>query len=193
MSLSYNYPPQMAYPSAPPVYRAFPAPPRLHWGWVLVLCVVTLGIFVPVWLFVQARWVKKASGNGRPFAWTVAYLIFYCLLLVMAIGASAFLTFTGRHDLFRVIEEETAFFQRIVGFVSYIASVYLLKSALESPPIKIPLQGLATFIFGPVYFQWFLCRYRVEGKLGEQLSGFAEPAAAGGAGVMEAVEAPPQP
>jgi hypothetical protein len=32
MSLSYNYPPQMAYPSAPPVYRALPAPPRLHWG-----------------------------------------------------------------------------------------------------------------------------------------------------------------
>jgi hypothetical protein len=52
MSMSYNYPPQMAYPSAPPVYRSFPAPPRLHWGIVLVLSFITLGIFGRVWLLV---------------------------------------------------------------------------------------------------------------------------------------------
>ena len=48
----------------------------------------------------------------------------------------------------------------------------MLKGALESSPIRIPLQGLATFFFGPIYFQYHLQDYSVEGKLGEQLSGF---------------------
>ncbi|HEV2576335.1 MAG TPA: hypothetical protein VGU25_03900 [Acidobacteriaceae bacterium] len=170
------------------MYRAFPAPPRLHWGWVLVLSIVTLGIFVPVWLFVQARWVKRATGKIRPFAWTTAYLIFYGLIFVLAFAASLFLTLTGRHELYAVINEEGVYLQRLVGFVLYVASVYLLKSALEAAPIKIPLQGLATFVFGPVYFQWFLCRYKVEGKLGEQLSGFTDTAPA----AVEAAQIPPQ-
>lgn len=172
MSLSYNYPPQMAYPSGPPVYRAFPAPPRLHWAWVLVLCVATFGMFVPVWLFVQARWVKKATSNNRPFGWTTAYLLFHCLVIVGTIAASVFFTLTGRRELYAALEEQTLFGRCLVGFVLYVASVYLLKSALESAPIRIPVQGLATFVFGPVYFQSFLCSYSGEGKLGEQLSGF---------------------
>jgi hypothetical protein len=192
MSLSYNYPPQMAYPSAPPVYRAFPAPPRLHWAWVLVLSIVTVGIFWPIWLVVQARWVKRATGNIRPFAWTMAYMLFHCLVVMVAIAGSVYLAITGQHGIYADFAERLQILQRVVNFLLYIASVYILKSALESQPIRIPLHGFTTFLFGPVYFQAYLCNYSVEGKVGEQLSGFGASAeAADAASVKAATEALP--
>ncbi len=172
VSFSYNYPPQMAYPSAPPLYRAFPEPPRLHWVWVLVLTVVTAGVFWMVWLVVQARWVKKATGNSRPLAWAWAYLVFVVGLLVAAITGAVFLTLTEQRSVFTDFMDTLQNLRRVVGFLLYIATVFLLKGALESSPIRIPLHGLATFFFGPIYFQYHLQSYSVEGKLGEQLSGF---------------------
>ena len=183
MSLSYNYPPQYAYPSAPPLYRAFPTPPRLHWAWVLVLTIVTAGIFWMIWLVVQARWVKNATGNSRPLAWALAYLIFVVGVLLVAFGGGVFFILSGRHSQIAVFMDTLQNLRRAVGFLLYLASVFMLKNALEAQPIGISLHGLGTFCFGPIYFQSYLRDYNVEGKLGEQLSGFgagaAAPAAAG--------------
>ena len=190
MSLSYNYPPQMAYPSAPPVYRAFRAPPRLHWAWVLLLSIVTFGLFWTVWLLVQAYWVKKAVYNSRPFWWCLAYLLFYVGCLIATIVVTVYFTMTGQpHSLAEIMSIVVAL-RRGIGLLLYLAATFMLKSALESEPIKIPVQGLATFVFGPVYFQAFLCTYSVEGKVSEQLSGFAEPAVVEHATVINVV--PPE-
>ena len=35
-----------------------PLPPKLHWGWVLLLTIVTAGLFYVIWSFVQAVWVR---------------------------------------------------------------------------------------------------------------------------------------
>jgi hypothetical protein len=193
MSLSYNYPPQYAYPSAPPVYRAFPAPPRLHWAWVLLLSILTFGIFWMVWMVVQARWVKKATGNARPFGWALAYLLYIPVIVLAAAAGAVILTFTSRSGMIPDFSNHVADLARVFSFLLYIASVYMLKSALESPLIRIPLHGLATFFFGPVYFQYYLQNYKVEGKVGEQLSGFAEGAGEGGTAAAEAAQASQQP
>src|SRR4051795_12596976 len=42
-----------------------PLPPNLHWAIVLVLSIVTVGIFWLIWLFVQAAWVKKVRAESR--------------------------------------------------------------------------------------------------------------------------------
>ncbi|MBD8881244.1 pilin [Rhodanobacter sp. 7MK24] len=40
--------------------RAYlPPPPSLHWTWVFLLSVLTLGIFAIVWPFIQASWVRR--------------------------------------------------------------------------------------------------------------------------------------
>lgn len=174
MSLSYNYPPQMAYPSAPPVYRQFPAPPRLHWAWVLVLSIVTFGIFWTVWMLVQAYWVKKATGNGRAYVWALAYLFFYVGVLFATIVVDVYFTMTGQPHLLAEIMSTLVALRRGIGLLLYLAAAFMLKSALESEPIDIRLYGPATFLFGPVYFQCFLSKYSVEGKVSEQLSGFEE-------------------
>jgi hypothetical protein len=193
MSLSYNYPPQMAYPSAPPVYRALPAPPRLHWGWVLALTIVTVGIFAVIWMAVQAYWVKKATKNGKAFGWALAYVVFLgvSVLIGMVIGVLSVLAksgqdFTSEIALLHLIP-------RLGGFVLYLFTAYTLKAALEAEPIDIPLSGVVTFFLGAIYFQYHLYDYSVEGRVGEQLSGFGEPAAASvPVPVVSATEVPPQ-
>ena len=175
MSLSYNYPPQMAYPSAPPVFRNFPAPPRLHWGIVFALSVVTIGLFGMVWMVVQANWVKKVTGNGRAFWWCLAYLISFPLLFVAAVAMGAVLGLMHQVELAHQLSGTISLVVRLVMFVLYIGGAFTLKGELEERPIDIPLSGVMTFLFAPTYFQYHLFDYSVEGKIGEQLSGFGEP------------------
>lgn len=174
MSLSYNYPPQMAYPSAPPVYRNFPAPPRLHWGIVFALSFVTFGLFGMIWLVVQASWVKKATQNAKPFWYCLAYLLVIPAAMVVAfVGGMVAQITIGPHAVSEVIGSITVLMQ-IGSFVLYIFAAFTLKGGLEMQPIDIPLGGIMTFFFSATYFQYHLFDYSVEGKVGEQLSGFEE-------------------
>ena len=172
MSLSYNYPPEYAFPSAPPVYRAFPAPPRLHWGIVFALSVVTIGIFGMVWMVVQANWVKKVTKNSKPFAWCLAYLLAYPLLFLCAVALGATLGLIHRADIAHELSRTITLVVRVVMFVLYVAAAFTLKGVLEERPIDIPLGGVMTFLLAPTYFQYHLFDYSVEGKVAEQLSGF---------------------
>jgi hypothetical protein len=61
-----------------------------------------------------------------------------------------------------------------VGAGAVDRDVWDLLDHLERQPIRIPLHGLATLFFGPVYFQYYLRKFNVEGMVGEQLSGFEE-------------------
>lgn len=193
MSLSYNYPPQYAYPSAPPVYRALPAPPRLHWGWVPALTLVTVGIFGVVWMAVQAYWVKKATRNGKPFAWAMTYVVFLGVAILMGMAEGVLLVLAARGAdvsglivLFRLVP-------RLGGLVLYLLAAYTLKGALEAEPIDIPLSGVVTFFLAATYFQYHLYDYNVEGRVAEQLNAPTEAALASVAGPAVSVpELPPQ-
>jgi hypothetical protein len=55
----------------------------LHWGILLLLEVVTLGIFGSIWAFVQAIWVKRLTGTWKPLIWFSAT---YILLIAALIG-----------------------------------------------------------------------------------------------------------
>jgi GYF domain 2 len=54
-------------PYAPVVPRIspYPSPPSLHWGIVLLLSVVTCGLFSSVWAIVEAAWVKKVQPESK--------------------------------------------------------------------------------------------------------------------------------
>jgi hypothetical protein len=185
MSLSYNYPPEYAFPSAPPVYRSFPAPPRLHWGIVFVLSIVTIGIFGMIWMVVQANWVRKVTKNGKPFLLCMVYMLSVPVFFLLAFSGG--LAFSIMHQQ-QALQTFTAVLDgvtRLGLFVLYIVAAYTLKGALEADPIDIPLGGIMTLFFGPTYFQYHLFDYSVEGKVAEQLSGFGEPAGS-------AMELPPQ-
>jgi len=186
MSMSYNYPPEYAFPSAPPVYRSFPAPPRLHWGWVFALSFVTSGILGMVWLVVEAHWVKKATRNGRPFAWCMAYLLSLPAMYAAAFVAGMLLAITQQQQAVGGFVAILVVVSGLSMFVLYIVAAFTLKGALEEKPIDIPLSGVMTFFFSATYFQYHLFDYWVDGKVGEQVGGFGEPP------VAPVAELPPQ-
>jgi len=186
MSMSYNYPPEYAFPSAPPLYRAFPPPPRLHWGWVFGLSLITFGLFGNIWMLVQSLWVKKVTQNSKPFGWSLAYLLVMPATFLLVIIGAIVAAMPGSGTAGNAFVGTTLLVTRLATIVCYIGAAFTLKSELEAQPIDIPLSGVMTFFFAPYYFQYHLYDYSVEGKVGEQLSGFAEPA------VAPVAELPPQ-
>jgi len=151
-----NYPPHYAYPSAPPLVRAKPNPPRLHWGWVLVLSVITVGLFGMIWMLVQSVWVRKVNGRKAPMVWSIAYLAFIPVIMILVFGMGMVLALQDRISALGQMTDAIGDMARVIGFVVYIACAYTLKGALESEPINIPLSGIMTFFFAPIYFQYQL-------------------------------------
>ncbi len=57
--------------------RNVPAPPSLHWAIVLVLSIVTLGLFGFIWMLRQAWFARKLNpGNWAFRAFTLAFALF---------------------------------------------------------------------------------------------------------------------
>jgi hypothetical protein len=144
--------------AAPPVLHQ---PPRLHWGWVLALSAVTLGVFGMIWLLVQARWAKRVRGHGRAFWWALAYLLYIPGAFVL--GGIVGLICAAAHVPFSQVSGALQLIVRAAGYGIYIWTIFTLRSELASSPINLPLGGIMTFFFGPIYFQYHLYDY---GELG---------------------------
>ena len=140
---------------------------------VFALSIVTFGMFGMIWMVVQANWVKRVTGNGRPFGWSLAYLLCMPAVMVVAFVGGVAVNLSKTTDLNAVLGSLIVL-MRLASFVLYIISAFSVKGALEAEPIDIPLGGIMTFFFSVTYFQYHLFDYSVEGKVGEQLSGFVE-------------------
>jgi|HubBroStandDraft_1064217.scaffolds.fasta_scaffold48618_2 hypothetical protein len=149
-----DYPSYYAYPSAPPVVRATPRPPRLHWGWVLALQFVTRGLFEWGWLIVQANWVRRVRGKSRAFPFAIALACLLPLLILYVVFMAVLMRLLGAE-----FQTGVAFMVGlwVISFVVLrLVTVYTLRAELQEEPIGIPLGGVMTFFFGTVYFQYHL-------------------------------------
>jgi hypothetical protein len=158
-----SYPPYFAYPSAPPVVRAVPSPPRLHWGLVLVLSFCTLGIFGQAWMIVQCVWVRKVYGKSKALPWAIAYAAILPALFVL-VFAVAFLG-TMMHANVQELSAIVLLVARVLLIVLWITAVFILRGELTDYPLDIPLSGIMTFFFGPIYFQYHLFDYEVSDQV----------------------------
>ena len=125
--------------------RLVPPPPRLHWGLVLALQILTFGLFGGIWLIVQALWAKRLSGNGRALTWAIVNLV----ALPVAVVIAAVLRSGGA--------------ARLLLLALNLTAVFTLRSQLESFPIGMSLSGGLTFLLGPVYFQYHMNNYVLPG------------------------------
>jgi hypothetical protein len=143
----------VAPPVAPMAYAAaqgmqFPDPPNLHWALVLVLGIVTCGLFVYAWDIVQALFVKRIQPNSKAL---IYYIAGVGMLLLSVILTVAKLNTTGASLL------------NIVGAVLVLIGRFNLRSSLEEhynvvDPVGLSLSGVMTFFFGPFYFQYHFNR-----------------------------------
>src|SRR6267378_836963 len=61
----------------------YPAPPSLHWGVVLLLGILTCGLFGWVWAIVQANWMRKVQPASKALVlWSIAVLLFLITVIM---------------------------------------------------------------------------------------------------------------
>ena len=136
--------------AAPPA-AAYPAPPNLHWGLVLLFGILTCGIFIWVWMFIEAAYVNKIDRDNRS-------------MLLYAIGLPCLLIFSFVHGL-EAINQAPLFSGSIYlgGVVLTILGHFKMRASLEDhftrvEPINLRLSGVMTFFFNVLYFQYHFNR-----------------------------------
>lgn len=127
-----------AEPAAPP--------PKLHWGLLLVLSIVTIGIFAVIWLFVQAVWIRKVQPNSKA--------LFYLIGYIAATFGSAALE-----------GKPLAAMLSLGGLVLFLVAVFSMRSEIQDEFAKInpagrAVSGVMTFFFNTIYFQYVLNEFR---------------------------------
>ena len=148
----------MAVPSAAPAPVAvgamqpspYPPPPSLHWGIVLLLAILTCGLFGYVWVIVQALWVKKVQPSSKA-------LLYSCLAFVLLIAAVILEAFPDENL------QTLGLIPNIGGFVLSIVAWFSMKSSIEehynvAEPLGLTLSGIMTFFFNVYYFQYHFTR-----------------------------------
>jgi uncharacterized membrane protein len=128
---------------------AYPAPPQLHWALLLLFTVLTLGIFMIVWLFVQSTWVRKinpASNVTTQFAVYLVLAIFGQLLLEGADNLKAV-------GLVITLASYVVFY-----FGAYSMRRSMLNHYNSVEPMQLKLSAAMVFLFSVFYFQYHMTR-----------------------------------
>lgn len=129
----------------------WPAPPEMHWAVVLLLSMVTCGIFGLVWFYKQAAFVKRLDPRNQAIQFFFAYIA----VLVL----SVFLSLMGRYSfllLFNILLPWAA-------LALLLAAVFSMRSVLMRhyntvENIGLKLGPVMTFFFNMLYFQYHFSR-----------------------------------
>ena len=117
-------------------------PPTLRWPLVLILSLVTVGLFEDGWLLWQSRWAKKVDPRSHATIFLVGGL------LLFLIGG----VFTKLSD-----------FERFAGWVEFGGLIlsqvgnFSVKGTIEKH-YKVSLSGMMTIFFSAIYFQYHFDR-----------------------------------
>jgi hypothetical protein len=154
VSAAPAYAPPPSYPPAAGV--AYPDPPNLNWGLELLLGFFTCGLFVLVWNLVIAAWAKRV----QPASNALMYYIIATVLVVLNFGGSfGVMIAIGHHQ-----QPHQSVFDSLIGIASWVVRLiarFILRDTLEQhfngpEPLGLRLNGVMTFFFGGIYFQYKL-------------------------------------
>jgi hypothetical protein len=177
---AYNAPPQQAY-SAPgysaPVYGGAGAnvPPSLHWALILLIACFTSGLFITIWGFIQANWVKSIDPTSRAVRDLAIGVVFPIIATVAMIGmfaigglATGMASGGFDHPSMAAIGSMASGFLIFMalcfgGLIFTLKAFFGMKASMEryyntTEPINLRLSGIMTFFFNVIYFQYHLTR-----------------------------------
>jgi GYF domain 2 len=150
----------------------YPSPPNIPWWLVLILEIVTFGLFGAAWGLVLAIWMRKLAPSSKAVYYYAAYDV--CLVCIF------FLSFLAAAEH---VENPMVSLFNLIGFVVSLCARYSLKNSLEEhynsvEPMGLVLSGIMTFFFSTIYFQYHLNDIVRRKKLDEmdRLSSYAPPA-----------------
>jgi hypothetical protein len=139
--------------STPVAGQIVPKPPTLHWVIVLVLSIVTFGLFACLWMFRQARFARKIDpSNKAPLQIAAGFALALFSILLNVVN-----TITVARG-----GESTNF--GVTGIVMYFFTLFMLISAyLEirktlTSHCGVQMSAALTVIFNVYYVQYHLSR-----------------------------------
>ncbi len=141
-----------------------PVPPSMHWALVLVLALVTCGLFSLVWIFIEASFVKKIKPTSKVIMMYALGIILEFAGAFLSSFLSVVLGAAGGDSASMVLLASS------IGMLAYLAAIVLIimghfkmRSALLEyyntvEPINLRLSGVMTFFFNVLYFQYHFSR-----------------------------------
>ena len=144
-----------AFGAAPATFAQpspYPPPPSLHWGIVLLLAIVTCGLFAWVWAIIEAVWVQKIQAASKGIVYWGCAIGLQVVYVILSAFFSAF-----PDSNFKAI----ALLVQIAGLVLWLVGAFNIKASLEEHfsvaeplPGGLQLSGVMTFFFSVYYFQY---------------------------------------
>ena len=140
--------------SAAPAMAAGPVPPDFHWALVLLITVLTCGIFNSVWIIVEAAWIRKIKPESKSLLLVVLGIAsIYGIQLVS--GFIAAMNNSEPNPLTGLLV--------LAGAIVLLIGNFVMRSDLEDyynsvEPINLRLSGVMTFFFSVFYFQYHFSR-----------------------------------
>jgi len=127
-----------------PERELVPLPPNWHWIVVLLLGVVTWGLFNGIWALIQANWARRLIRNNKPLVLVAMYPAGMVTIFIMA---------ALRIPLVPLVNLITA--------IVYLIGIFSIRSAMEeyynsTENIGLQLSGVMTFFFSTVYIQYHI-------------------------------------
>ncbi len=138
--------------------NAYPDPPNLAWGLVILFTILTCGIFMVVWNIIVAAWMRRVQPNSQALLYYIAGAV---LGLINGGAAFSYLRAFQHHDAY-----QPHIFAGLIGVAAWVVRLvarFSMKASLEEhynrvEPLGLTLNGAMTFFFGGVYHQYHLNR-----------------------------------
>jgi hypothetical protein len=129
----------------------WPVPPDMHWAAVMLLSMVTCGIFGLVWFYKQAAFVKRLDPRNQAIQYFFGYIAVFFL--------SLFLSLAGRYQFLLIINILLPW----VALALLLAAVFSMRTVLQNhyntvENIGLRLGPVMTFFFNMLYFQYHFSR-----------------------------------
>ncbi|WP_372824691.1 hypothetical protein [Polaromonas sp.] len=130
--------------------QAWLAPPKLHWGLMLLFTVLTLGLFLLVWMFIQSSWARKIDPESNAATLFIAYLVLFIPSQLLTEGSGAGLKGLG------------ALLMLVSYVVFYVGEYSIRRSMLNHynkvEPISLEMSGAMVFFFSSFYLRYHMTR-----------------------------------
>jgi hypothetical protein len=148
-----------------PAYGASPAqgpiPIDFHWALVLLIAVLTCGLFASVWLIIEAVYARKLKPNTN----TLVLIILGVAIPFVGGFASGVMAAINHTD------NPIGILATLAGIVLQLIGVFQMKAVLEEyynsvERINLRLSGVMVFFFAVFYFQYHFSRIAAWKKTG---------------------------
>ncbi len=162
-----GYAPLAGYSGAPAAAYAGPAginsdPPNLNWILLLLLGIVTCGIFTIVYEIIQLVWLRKVQPQTQAPLYYILFIVCWALNFGTTFSRLALMN----HGIYEHPPLGATFFSALtsLGLLAFIIAYrFAMRSSLELyfntvDPIGLRLGPIMTLFFGSLYFQYHFNR-----------------------------------